>query len=53
MRPGIVARLARKEIVSTLRDTRAIISNLLIPLLLVPVMMLGLPLLLGGLLERE
>jgi len=53
VRPGIVARLARKEIVSTLRDTRAIISNLLIPLLLVPVMMLGLPLLLGGLLERE
>lgn len=53
MRPEIVARLARKEIISTLRDTRAIVSNLLIPLLLVPVMMLGLPLLIGGLLERE
>ncbi len=49
----MVFRLARKEIVSTLRDTRAIVSNLLIPLLLVPVMMLGLPLLLGNLLDRE
>lgn len=53
MRPGIVGRLARKEIVSTLRDTRAIVSNLLIPLLLVPVLMLGLPLLIGNLLDRE
>jgi sodium transport system permease protein len=53
VRPGIISRLARKEIVSTLRDTRAIVSNLLIPLLLVPLMMLGLPLLLGGLFERE
>jgi len=53
VRPGIIRRLAGKEIVSTLRDTRAIVSNLLIPLLLVPMMMLGLPLLLGGLFERE
>ncbi len=53
MRPGIIWRLAGKEIISTLRDTRAIVSNLLIPLLLVPLMMLGLPLLLGGLFERE
>lgn len=53
MRPKMVWRIARKEILSTLRDTRAIISNLLIPLLLMPVMMLGLPLLLGGLFQRE
>ena len=45
--------VARKEILSTVRDRRAIVSNLLIPLLLLPVLMLGLPLLLGGLFERE
>src|SRR5690606_5835404 len=32
---------------------RAVFSNLVIPLLLLPVMMLGMPLLLGGLFERE
>jgi len=48
-----IRRIAAKEIVSTLRDHRAIVSNLLIPLLVMPVMMLGLPLLLGGLFERE
>lgn len=53
MRPRIILSLARKEIISTLRDTRAIISNLVIPLVLVPVMMIGMPLLLGSLFERE
>ena len=53
MRPRMIWRVARKEILSTLRDTRAIISNLLIPLILMPVVMLGMPLLLGGLFERE
>ncbi len=53
MRPRFVGRIAAKEILSTLRDTRAIISNLVIPLVLLPVMMLGLPLLLGGLFQRE
>jgi len=53
MRPVMIWRVARKEILSTLRDTRAIVSNLLIPLLLMPVVMLGMPLLLGGLFERE
>lgn len=53
MRPRFVGRIAAKEILSTLRDTRAIVSNLVIPLVLLPVMMLGLPLLLGGLFQRE
>src|SRR5690554_8082029 len=53
MRPRMIWRVARKEILSTVRDTRAIVSNLLIPLLLMPVVMLGMPLLLGGLFERE
>ena len=45
--------VAAKEILSTVRDQRAIISNLVLPLVLLPVMMLGMPLLLGGLFERE
>ena len=49
----MIWRVAKKEIVSTLRDTRAIVSNLVIPLVLMPVMMLGMPLLLGGLFERQ
>ena len=53
MRWAFVRRIAAKEILSTLRDTRAIVSNLVIPLLLLPVIMLGLPLLLGGLFQRE
>lgn len=53
MRLSRIWQVAKKEIVSTLRDRRALFSNLVIPLLLLPVMMLGLPLLLGGLFERE
>ena len=53
MRPRMIRRVAAKEVLSTLRDTRAIISNLLIPLILLPVIMLGLPFLLGGLFQRE
>jgi sodium transport system permease protein len=53
MRLRMLRRVAAKEILSTLRDRRAIISNLLIPLLLLPMVMLGLPLLLGGLFQRE
>lgn len=53
MRPGFIGRIAAKEILSTLRDTRAIVSNLVIPLILLPVVMLGLPLLMGGLFQRE
>lgn len=49
----MVLAVAFKEVLSTVRDRRAIVSNLLIPLLLLPVIMLGLPLLLGGLFERE
>jgi sodium transport system permease protein len=49
----MLRRVAAKEILSTLRDRRAIVSNLLIPLLLLPIVMLGLPLLLGGLFQRE
>lgn len=53
MRPAMIWAVARKEILSTVRDRRAIVGNLLIPLLLLPILMLGLPLLMGGLFERE
>lgn len=53
MRPGFVLHIASKEILSTLRDRRAILSNLLIPLLVLPFVMLGLPLVLGGVMQRE
>ncbi|ADI15453.1 ABC transporter permease [Truepera radiovictrix] len=53
MRLGPTWLVAHKEILSTLRDRRAILSNLLIPFFLLPALMLGLPLLLGGLFERE
>ena len=53
MRWPVVWHLARKEILSTWRDRRALISNILIPLILMPVMMLGLPDLLGGIFEGQ
>jgi sodium transport system permease protein len=53
MRFAFVRHIAYKELLSTLRDRRALISNLLLPLLILPVVMLGLPLLLGGLFQRE
>ncbi len=53
MRWGRVWDIARKEVLSTFRDRRAIVSNIVLPLLLLPVVMLGMPLLLGGLFERE
>lgn len=53
MRGRVIWQLAGKEILSTIRDRRAIVSNLLIPLLILPLLMLGLPLMVGGLFERE
>lgn len=53
MRAGFIFHVARKEILSTLRDRRAILSTLLIPFLILPLLTLGLPFLLGGLFERE
>lgn len=53
MRPALAWAVARKEILSTVRDRRAIVANLVIPVLLLPAVMLGLPLLMGGLFERE
>jgi len=53
MRWSRVLDIAQKEVLSTIRDHRALVSNIVLPLVLLPVMMLGMPLLLGGLFERE
>ena len=53
MRPRFVWAVAYREILSTLRDHRAVLANLLIPLVVLPLVMLGLPLVLGGLFGRE
>ncbi len=53
MRPGTVWTLFAKEVVSTLRDRRAVVSTLVLPLLLMPLFMVGFPLLFGGLAARE
>jgi sodium transport system permease protein len=53
MRLKMIWFVASKELLSTLRDRRAIVSSLLIPLLVLPVIMLGLPFALGSFFERE
>jgi sodium transport system permease protein len=53
MRRELILHVASKEILSTLRDRRAIISNLLIPFLVLPIVIFGLPYFLGGLFQRE
>ena len=52
MRPGFIAAVAGREITATLRDSRAVLANLLIPLVVLPLVLLGLPLLIGGLFGR-
>lgn len=53
MRLKMVWFVAVKELLSTLRDRRAIVSSLIIPLLVLPLIMLGLPFALGSFFERE
>lgn len=49
LRPGMVWRVAARDLLTTLRDRRALLSTILIPLLIIPIFTLGLPLLLGTL----
>ena len=52
IRLAYVAAVAGREITATLRDSRAVLANLLIPLVVLPVVLLGLPLVVGGLFGR-
>lgn len=45
MRPAIAGELARKELVSWVRDRRALLANLIIPIVVMPLALIGLPLL--------
>lgn len=47
LRWTFVRQVALKELLSTLRDRRALLSSILLPLLLIPLFTAGLPLLLG------
>ncbi|RTR25647.1 ABC transporter permease [Deinococcus radiophilus] len=47
MRPEMIRRVAVRDLLSTLRDTRTLLGTLLIPLVLIPLLMLGLPLLMS------
>lgn len=47
MRTDFVWRVAARDLLATLRDTRTLLGTILIPLVLIPALMLGMPLLLG------
>ncbi|AFD25736.1 ABC transporter permease [Deinococcus gobiensis] len=49
----MVWRVAARDLLATLRDRRALISTILIPLLIIPLFTLGLPLLLGTLVGNQ
>ncbi|MBI0447018.1 ABC transporter permease [Deinococcus sp. DB0503] len=53
MRPDFIWQVASRDLLSTLRDRRTLISTVLIPLLLIPLFTLGLPLLLGRLIGGQ
>ncbi|MEW6422522.1 MAG: ABC transporter permease, partial [Deinococcota bacterium] len=53
MRPDYIWRVASRDLLSTLRDRRTLISTILIPLLLIPLFTLGMPLLLGRLIGGQ
>ncbi|WP_425145744.1 ABC transporter permease subunit [Deinococcus sp.] len=47
LRAHFVWQVARKELLSTLRDRRTLTSTILLPLILIPIFVIGFPLLLG------
>lgn len=53
LRPGMMWQVAWRDLLSTLRDTRTLRSTVLLPLLLLPLLSLGLPLLLGNLMGGQ
>ena len=47
MRWAFVRRVAGKEVLSTLRDRRTLISSIVLPLVMIPLFLIGLPLTIG------
>ncbi|MBB5375431.1 sodium transport system permease protein [Deinococcus metalli] len=48
LRPGVVWRIAARDLLSTLRDRRTLNATILMPMILIPLFTLGLPLMLGS-----
>ncbi|HWG84130.1 MAG TPA: ABC transporter permease [Deinococcales bacterium] len=47
MRWDFITRVANKEILSTFRDRRTLTSTIVLPLIMIPLMLIGLPLVMG------
>lgn len=53
MRWDFIGRVAGKEILSTLRDRRTIITQVVLPLVMIPLFLIGFPLVIGNTFQRE
>lgn len=53
LRPGMLWQVAQRDLLSTLRDRRTLANTILIPLLVLPLLTLGMPLLLGKLMGGQ
>jgi sodium transport system permease protein len=47
MRWNFISRVAYKEILSTLRDRRTLVSTIVLPLIMIPLFLIGMPLIMG------
>jgi sodium transport system permease protein len=53
MRWNFIARVTGKEILSTLRDRRTLVTSILLPLIIIPLFLIGFPLIIGNTFQRE
>ncbi|MFC4637275.1 ABC transporter permease [Deinococcus hohokamensis] len=53
LRPAMVWRIAARDLLSTLRDRRTLSATILMPMILIPLLTLGLPLMLGSLIGGQ
>jgi sodium transport system permease protein len=53
MRWNFIARVTGKEILSTLRDRRTLVSSIVLPLVMIPLFLIGFPLVIGNTFQRE
>ncbi len=53
MRWNFIARVTGKEILSTLRDRRTLVTSIVLPLVMIPLFLIGFPLVIGNTFQRE
>ncbi|WP_221090386.1 ABC transporter permease [Deinococcus aquaedulcis] len=53
LRPALVWQVATRDLLGTLRDRRTLNATILMPLILIPLLTLGLPLMMGGLIGGQ